>query len=425
MRSIILIAALLVLHISCQTQKEFKSESKDYNVYLNSETPKTTSKYFELWNGKIKQDSLQAMALGKVAGEYNRFFKETGNILFLKKAEKALTKALEVTALNKAGYMRQLARNYISQHRFKEALQLAESARLMGSGVKETQNLLFDVHMELGHYDKASKYLDSTKNMSDFGHLIRLAKWNDHKGNLDSTIAFMEKAKQKAENSNNKALMVWTYSNLADYYGHAGRIQDSYSHYLKTLELDPKNAHSKKGIAWIVYSYENNAKEALRILDAVSENYMAPDYYLLKHDIANFMDNKKLSHTYLDKYYKLVNDARYGVMYNTAKIEFNIDETNNLKKALQLAQEELNNRATPESYSLLAYAQLKNGNKEEALDIVQEHIIGKTYEPAVLLRACQIYKEMGMNDKVASLKEELNEAIFELGPSSEELIMTL
>ncbi len=42
------------------------------------------------------------------------------------------------------------------------------------------------------------QYLDSLKNMSDFGYMIRLAKWNDYKGDLDTTITFMEKAKEKA-----------------------------------------------------------------------------------------------------------------------------------------------------------------------------------------------------------------------------------
>jgi len=66
-------------------------------------------------------------------------------------AEKALNKAVEIAAIGKSGYYRALARNYISQHWFKEALELAKSSRAMGSGLQESRKLLFDVHMELGN----------------------------------------------------------------------------------------------------------------------------------------------------------------------------------------------------------------------------------------------------------------------------------
>ena len=103
----------------------------------------------------------------------------------------------------------------------------------MGSSEGESQKLLFDIHMELGNYPEAQQYLDSLRNMSDFDYLIRSAKWNDHKGDLKATIHFMEKAKENAEASKNSSQMLWSYTHLADYYGHAGRIEDSYDHFLK------------------------------------------------------------------------------------------------------------------------------------------------------------------------------------------------
>ncbi|MGB5272448.1 MAG: tetratricopeptide repeat protein, partial [Flavobacteriaceae bacterium] len=258
MKHIISLAILLAL-VSCQEMgNQLVTNKKDYNVFLDSEPVKTTSKYFELWNSKIKEDSMQLLSFGIVGGEYNRYFQNTGDIQYLKKAEKALQRAVKIAAIGEAGYYRSLARNYISQHRFREALILADSARAMGSGVNATQGLLFDVHMELGNYGQAGAYLDSIANFTDFGYLIRLAKWNDHLGDLDQTIRLMEKARAKAENSKNKDLMLWCYTNIADYYGHAGRIQESYDHYLKSLAIDPQNAYAKKGIAWIVFSYERN-----------------------------------------------------------------------------------------------------------------------------------------------------------------------
>ncbi len=416
MKHIISLAILLAL-VSCQEMgNQLVTNKKDYNVFLDSEPVKTTSKYFELWNSKIKEDSMQLLSFGIVGGEYNRYFQNTGDIQYLKKAEKALQRAVKIAAIGEAGYYRSLARNYISQHRFREALILADSARAMGSGVNATQGLLFDVHMELGNYGQAGAYLDSITNFSDFGYVIRLAKWNDHLGDLNQTIRLMEKAMAKAENSKNKDLMLWCYTNIADYYGHAGRIKESYDHYLKSLAIDPQNAYAKKGIAWIVFSYERNPEEALRILDSIINNYKAPDYYLLKSEIAEYQGDSWASLINLDQYLKMVQDRSYGDMYNAYNISVYLDRTGQFEKALGLAKKEVDNRPTPESYSLLAYTYLKMGEVPKALQIVKDHIEGKTAEPSIHYRIAEIYKASGDNGRAMELKEELGGAIYELGP---------
>ncbi|ALM07421.1 hypothetical protein SB49_06095 [Sediminicola sp. YIK13] len=425
MKYLFLFVPLLFL-FSCQNSEQAQvTNQKDYDKFLVSSPSRTTSNYYELWNSKIKPDSMQLTSFGIVAGEYNRYFQNTGDITYLKKAEQALEKAVEIAAIGKAGYQRALARNYISQHRFREALELAEAARLWGSGIEDTQSLLFDIHMELGNYPKAGKYLDSIKNMSQFGYLIRAAKWNDYKGDLDTTIRFMEMAKQKAEDSKNTSLLLWSYTNIADYYGHAGKIKDSYEHYLKSLQLDPQNAYAKKGIAWIVFSYENNPKEALRILDSVTKDYRAPDYYLLKSEIAAYENDKLKSLENLDKYYMAVQNPAYGDMYNVYNASLYLENTGQYEKAFMIAEKEVQNRPTPHSYDLLAYSYLKIGEKDKALDVVEKHIDGKTFEPNILYHTAEIYKANGKTSKVNELKKELSGAAYELGPDLADKISKL
>ncbi len=426
MKNYICIVVVCFLVFACQRYRgEEITHREDYDKYLESVPVSTTSKYFELWDGKIRPDSMQLLSFGVVAGQYNNYFQATGDISYLKKAEQALSRAVEIAAIGKAGYYRSLARNFISQHRFREAEMLADSARAWGSGVEETQGLMFDIQMELGDYGQAEKYLDSIKDLSNFGYLIRLAKWNDHHGDLESTISFMEKARKKAEGSKNIDLRLWAYTNLADYYGHAGRIKDSYNHYLKALAIDPQNAYAKKGIAWILFSYEKNPQEAMRILDSVTKHYKAPDYYLLKAQIASFMGDDMARLSNLDDYFRAVRNPAYGVMYNAYNVPIFIDETQQLEEALKIAQEEVRNRPVAHSYGLLAYAYLKKGELGKALAITEEHINGKTFEPAVLLYAAEVYKAAGRNEDVKELKSELLGATYELGPSDAERIMNL
>ncbi len=426
MRFLFVILAI-VLFSSCQEENEIRqiTTESDYIKYLNAKAPKTTSKYFKLWNSKIKPDSMQLTSLGIVASQYGVYFDETGDIRYLKKAEKALERAVEIAAIGKADFLRGLARNYIAQHRFKEALELARQAREKGSGIRASQNLLFDIQMELGNYDEAEKHLDSIKNMSSFDYLIRLSKWNDHKGDLNTAIHFLEKAAVKTESSGNKGLQQWVYTNLADYYGHAGRIKDSYNHYLKALELNPKDAYAKKGIAWIVFSYERKPKKAVKILDAIIRDYQSPEVFLLRADIADYLRDKEGKQKALTSYLELARQPDYGPMYNMHNAQYYLNESDKVDWALDLAKEEVQNRATPETYDLLAYSYYKKGNISKAMNISQEFVEGKTEEPMVLLNLAELYKAAGKQEEAEKLKEILLQAIYELGPGSEQRILSL
>ena len=101
-------------------------------------------------------------------------------------------------------------------------------------------------------------------------------------------------------------------------------------------------------------------------------------------------------------------------MYNSQLIE--LYTKTNPQNALRLAQNEVENRATPNTYSLLAYAQLKMGEKDLALSTIENFVAKKTSEPLANYYAVLIYKANGMAAKSESLKSELQKSAFELGP---------
>lgn len=238
--------------------------------------------------------------------------------------------------------------------------------------------------------------------------------WSDYKGNLDATIRYMEQAIAIVESRGVQNLKIWTYTNIADYYGHSGRIAEAYNYYLKTLEMQPDNAYAKKGIAWIAYSAEGDASEANRVLDSIMKNHKAPDYYLMKAELAEFDEDLSEVKKQKNNFIKAVTYGNYGNMYNSYLIELYAET--NPQKALQLAIIEVANRATPESYQLLAYAQLKFGKNKEALRTINRYVLNKTFEPMALYYSALVYKANDMNTEVAELKTELETAAFELGP---------
>ena len=412
--------------ISCNSnQTKQISDSKEYQAYLEIDTNtklQSAKEELNFWLSKLEKTPNQYPYYSKIATANSQIFQLTGDINQLKIAEENLLKLNKKTNFNNAGYLRSLARNYISQHRFKEALELLIKAEYNGEKLQQTHLMFIDVYLELGNINKVEKYLSKVKNFKDFDYLIRLSKYNDHIGSLDNAIKYLESSLIIAKSSKNQNLIQWNYTNLADYYGHAGRIKDSYNAYLNALKINPNNSYAKKGIAWIVYSYERNPKEALRILETVFKENAAPDYHLLRAEIADYVGNIAEKENQTKKYLTKVENQEYGAMY--AKYNVLLFADNNLlkQKALEIAKEEVKARPTAQSYDLLAWAYYKNGFAKKAINISKNHVIGKTFEPEALLHTATIFKANGNTKAAQELKKELLGAIYELGPNSEQEI---
>ena len=427
---LLLLFVTFSIAMSCNTTPKNKqiTNPKEYNKFLIN--PENISlKNIELdanfWKQKIDKTPNQYPYYAKLAAANSAIFKLTGKIESLKQAEENLVLANEKTAYNNAGYLRSLARNYISQHRFKEALELLKKAEVNGEKLQQTQLMLIDVNLELGNLVVTENYLSKVKNFKSFDYLIRISKYNDHIGNLDKAIQYLEASLEIAQASNHKFLIQWNYTNLADYYGHAGRIKDSYTAYLNALELNPDDSYAKKGIAWIVYSFERNPTEALRILETVTKENKAPDYHLLKADIFDFMENLKGKNIEIEKYLAKVSHTNYGVMYHKYDVLLYADDAVKKGKALKIATQEVSERPTTQSYDLLAWSYFKNGQLEKALEITERYVLNKTFEPEALLHTAYILKANGRVEDAINIKKELIASIYELGPLVEKEIRSI
>ncbi len=422
MKNVFASMCLSVLLLGCNGQGDndvtFATNPEDYTSFLQADPIKSYAAALEekeFWSKRLGSDSTGVGDLGPLAGAYSKLFETSGAIQHLKDAEQVYKKAITVAAIKiQDGYKRALAKNYITQHRFKDAITLLEESYAGISNKHATELLLFDCYLEVGAYSKALQLLKKIENINQFDYLIRISKWSDHQGDLSAAIGYMEKALTIANSRKNLALQIWTNTNIADYYGHQGDIKASYNHYLKTLALQPDHAYAKKGLAWILYSKEHNITQASVLIDHLLKNHNLPDYYLLKAEMASYQGDSVLSEEYMQQFFTLANNPLYGDMYNTHKIRALVKT--DPYKALQLAQKEVDNRTTPQSYQLLALAQLASNQKQEALATITNFVVGKTSEPMALLYSAQVYKANGMLDKVTALKTALLPASYELGP---------
>jgi tetratricopeptide (TPR) repeat protein len=401
------------------TKKVEQFSKEDYAEYLEPGENKEKIKQqeeFAFWEAKLDKAPNQFPFMLKMATAANKLFDITGDVKYLNTANDLLEKTNKMVNRTTSSHLRSAARCYITQHRFKDAHQALLEAEELGGKPEETNKMLFDINMELGNYDVAKSYLDKLEKKSSFDHLIRMSKWEDHIGNLDRAIVYMQSSLDNASRQENESLMMWSYTNLADYYGHAGRIKDSYDHYLKALELNPHDAYAMKGIAWILYSDQKDTAGAKEILNSLIERNSSPDYLLLMAEIEEYEGHETEKSKWINQYLDEVSKPEYGVMYNKYRIQLLAEEKQDFAQAKKLSQDEVNMRPTPQSYSLLAWSQFLAGEKDEALKIIESKINGKTYEPEPIFYATQIYKANDRKDKVEQFKPDLIESIYELGP---------
>jgi tetratricopeptide (TPR) repeat protein len=414
MKNLLLVFPLGFIFLSC-AQKENIVDPNDYDPVMQSvinhpwSNPSDETLLF--WKVRCEKNPFDLSAMQKLAALYANSFKHTGYIEELYLSDSLYKKVIDSSPFSHASCYQGLATNAVSRHEFWKAKEYAEAALRTGEKKSSTLLILTDVHLELGNLHSAKEILGSFRNKKSFAWLIRQSKVNDHEGHLDSAISIMEKARDVVRS--NEELFCWATSNLADMYGHAGRVRDAYNSYLDVLDIRPDYHYALKGIAWIAFSHDHNTEEAKRIIDNLRGQKESPDYYLFLAEIEAYKNNADGEQKYLQLFRKHIENPLYGNMYNRHQIT--IASGKNLTSSIALARREIEVRPTAESYSFLAWALYRNGKVNEAIEICNEFVEGRTFEPEALYHIGMINRK---HDPAKSKKflDDALDCAFELGP---------
>ncbi len=370
----------------------------------------------DFWAKRLEENPDDAVAKTSLAALFATRFKVAGDINDIHKSDSLYLVANTLFKTSGSSIYRALATNCITQHKFRQAQSYLDTALTLGDDLYLTYLMQCDVAMELGDIDLSKRSINHIADKNNFDYLIREAKLLDHQGNPDKAIEKMEAATQKAIDSKKEILILWAKSNLADMYGHANRFKDSYNAYLDALELRHDYLYALKGIAWLAYSHDKNTAEAKRILNYLSKLHPVPDYDLMLSKIAAYEKDPVTKENLENRFISEVSDLRYGDMYNKYLFNLTIDEDKDLNKALRIAEREVNNRPTPQSYDLLAWTYYNMNKKDEALKIANVFIENKNHEPDALYHLGMIYAYAGNTKKARQFLKEANASGFELGP---------
>lgn len=415
-----------LLFLTACTGKKNITNRNDYVAFLKPgiilKQVNNLKSQLSFWNSRLQRDTGNYVDMMEMASCHLQLFRLTGKINHLHTGDSLLKRSTAKLNNTDPDILFALSQTAITQHRFRDAGHYNESADKSG-GDKYIHHLLaFDTKMELGEIMTANKKIEALLDKSSFDYLIRKSKLEDHKGNLDKAIDLMEQAFEKVKD-NKKSLYCWALSNLADMYGHAGRVKESYDAYLKVLQKDSSYIYALKGIAWIAYSHDHNTKEAKRILQYISDQTNMPDILLQLAEIEEWEGNEAKKKEYINRFITEVQQPGYGDMYNKYLIHLYTEELKDYNKAVELAEKEIASRATPETYDWLAWVHYNAGDIDTANLIATNYVYKRNFEPDALYHTAMIFSAAGKKEKAKELLEECLASSFEIGPVKAEIIM--
>ena len=393
-----LLKALLLVSIfsSCGPDKINIVDAVYIDSMINNYTQPTAIKdnesEMQFWLNRINPDNTGISNEIKYAALLVKRFQLTGDILSVIMADSILKKVDVAYAHKEAAVVMALFRNAILQHRFTEADSLLEAAKKTGIKPYESLTSSFDINFELGRNLMAGTVLKQMASDIDYGYQFRNARQMHYNGDIDSSIAAMEKAVELSED--NLFLKQAALSNAADLCVHSGNIKKAYALYLQSFKLNGADMHSIMGIGWISLVHDHNDPLAEKIFHFVHERTLLPDPLFKLVQLHMATGDKIKATQFALAYEQQVTKPIYGNMYNKYLIELYTGILNEPGKAEALALKELNSRKTPQTYAWYVRSLHSNKKTAGAAAIYKKYVSGKPLEGLELYWMGKLMLEM-------------------------------
>ena len=413
---LLVISSLLFIQCKNADSPIVSSEYID-SLMTNYGTPSAITlneKELKFWGTRIQKNGFDIVNESKYASNLVGRFNLLGDLKDVKKADSILIN-LEKNFNNKeAGIYLTLVSNSILQHNFKKANYYLQKAKSLGIRSSEEYALTFDVDFESGNIKNATANLEKMKENYDFGYQFRKSKLAHYNGNLEQSITYMQKATQIA--GDNVAAKNIALSNGADLFTHAGKLNNAYTDYKKSIQLNSADLHSIMGIGWITLQHDNNDSLAEKIFKFVQTKTKSPEPLYKLILVAQHKKDTVAEKKYAQQYEGIVTDSIYGKMYTKYLIQLYTQILHNPAKAEMLAKAELENRASPQTYSWYVYTLLANNKIKEANDVYKKHVSGKPLEALELYYMGKLMEANKKGYNANQFYKAANENYYDLSP---------
>lgn len=251
---------------------------------------------------------------------------------------------------------------YLSQHKFNDAIGVAEQCRKIRPSDSAIYGLLGDAHLELGDYEAA---FDAFERMMQLrpsaASYARVAYARELQGDLEGALRSMRLAADASAGGDVEA-MAWTYSQVGELYLRLDRPADAIREFAQASQAFPGHPFAVAGYARALDAV-GKRDEAFALLRDLVTKTPTPDLYARLGDMLTQMGR----HVEAERDYALAEAAwrtDFPEPKNLAK--FLAERGAKLDEAVSIAEEAARVRHDIFTQDALAWAYFKAGRIDEA-----------------------------------------------------------
>lgn len=357
-----------------------------------------TSDAIRMFESRISANPLDHYSMVIAAQLYLREGREKSQHRSFEQAEILLRRAIDVAPDN-INANTWLVSALVSQHKFQSAVDQSDAALKLSP---ENQLLLSargDALLEMGRIDEAEKiFSEIGKSINTPGVLARQARVLELRGHLDQAIELINKALQESiEFDERPQTTAWYDYRLAELHLGQGRLPEAEKHALNGLTRNPGDPKLTKSMARVLAA-RGELRKSRRVYETLIQLETSPTSMAEYAELLQRMGEHQLAAKWLENADRLMvrELATTGTAHFRDRAVFLLDNNRDPSQALELAQQDLNSRQDIFAHDTLAWAQLKSGQPQQALESIQTAIRLGTrdaklyYHAAEIARVCEL-----------------------------------
>jgi Tfp pilus assembly protein PilF len=327
-----------------------------------------------------------------LALEYLQKMRETGDARYLKLAAEnvaSLTDNLEARRVhNEIGLM---------QHRFRDVAKSAEELVALEPSDTGSWGNLGDARMELGEYNRAAeayqKMLSLRPNLASYN---RAAYFHFVTGNAPMAISLMKNAIEAG--SKVPEQVAWCWSELGDMYYKTGSLDQARISYRSALQLHPALHKAQAGMGRLLAN-QGKLSEAIASFQRAQSVVPLPEYIAALEDLYSDTSQEKKARDQRQLLEAVSTLARAnGDKANRILALIYVDHGRKPEAALQLVQDEFENRGDVYTYDALGWVLYKLKRIPEAEAAAAKALRFETPEPTFYFHAGMIAAGAGKQE---------------------------
>jgi tetratricopeptide (TPR) repeat protein len=332
--------------------------------------------------------------------------RETGDIAYYDLAEQTLEKALALAPqdFRATDPLVHMASVYMGEHRFSDALALAQKAIGTGSGNLAAFAIEGDAYTDMGDYEEAATAYNSLQVLGrTISSPLTLAYMSDSRtaylcylhGDSAEAIRLMKSAVAAALQTNvPRENLAWLYFEIGERYFQTGDLENADLSYQSGITADPNHYRSLAGLAK-VRAAQGKIEESIQLYQRSIAIIPFPVYVAELGDLYKKVGRLNEAQLQYDLVEYIGHLSKLNqVLANRELALFYADQEIKLPEALELARKELEIRRDIYTWDTLAWVLYKNGRIQEAAAAIDKALGLHTNDSLLLFHAGMIYHSL-------------------------------